>query len=139
MDVPICRAILDASQRSDPATNGVPNLPCNRIGIPPAVGVVSVIPLCPDGIHTNTESKFPDDVGKGILLPSRSHVDDSCRPRERLPLSVAFGKDIIPNSPRCWASKEEMIMSIHLDAAEETNGIGDSGNTVLSGQSMPDC
>ena len=117
MDVSIRRAILNTSQRSDPTMNGIPNLPCDGTGISPAVGVVSIIPLCPDGIYTNTESQFPDDVGKGMLLPSRSHLDDSCRPRKRMPLSVAFGKDVIPNSPGCWASKEEVIMGIHLGAA----------------------
>ena len=139
MENPICRAIFNSMKRSDPAANGVPNFPDDGIYISPAVGVISGIPLRPDCVNTDTKSKLPKDVGKRILLPARCHVVDSSRPREGLPLSITFNKNIIPDLPKNRTSKKKMVMGIHLRATEEARRVGDIRNSIQGAQPLLDC
>ena len=138
MEAPVCWAIFHSTERREPASDGVLNLSDNGVGISPAIGVISVISFCPNCVHTNTESEFFENIGKGILFPIGGHVVDGIGPRERLPVSIAFGNNISPNPPRYWASKKEVIMVIHLRATQETGRVGDIRNSILSAQPLLD-
>ena len=96
--------------------------------VPEAIGVISRISLCPNGVDRGSKTNPFDGCHESFPFPMRSKPWNIFFPRGIVIGFMAFVEHLTPNTTRDWAIEKEMVVSLHLVVAKKTFGV--SGGNV---------